>query len=74
MVVFLYFHTSNPPPPVDGGYSGWSTWSACSVECAGGNQTRTRTCNEPRPDNGGQNCPSETGYDIRQCNSQSCPG
>jgi hypothetical protein len=44
-----------PPPgptPVDGGWSAWSAWSACTA----GWQTRTRTCSNPAPANGGKPC------------------
>ncbi|XP_063687572.1 uncharacterized protein LOC134820861 isoform X3 [Bolinopsis microptera] len=59
--------------PVNGGYSIWSPWSTCSEECGGGNQTRTRTCTDPRPAHGGKACVQERGYEIKQCNSHSCP-
>lgn len=39
-------------PPVNGGWSSWSPWSICS----GGTRTRTRTCTNPAPANGGANC------------------
>ena len=32
-------------------FSPWSSWSACSVSCGGGNQTRTRKCVSAVPDN-----------------------
>ncbi|PVD36119.1 hypothetical protein C0Q70_03092 [Pomacea canaliculata] len=32
-------------PPVDGKWSLWSGWSACTKECNGGIQTRRRSCN-----------------------------
>ena len=34
---------------VDGGFSGWSDWSACSKTCGAGQMTRSRTCTEPPP-------------------------
>lgn len=40
----------------DGQWSGWQAWSDCSVPCGQGVKTRTRTCNNPLPLNGGKNC------------------
>ena len=38
---------------VDGG---WSDWSACSTTACATSGTRTRTCNNPAPAHGGQEC------------------
>ena len=51
-------------PPTNGG---WSAWSACSVACGGG--TQTRTCTNPPPANGGAAC---SGASSQSCNTQSC--
>ncbi|XP_078346313.1 uncharacterized protein LOC144631689 isoform X2 [Oculina patagonica] len=60
--------------PVDGGYSAWGPYGACSKPCGGGEQTRTRTCTNPPPANGGKDCsglgPSTS---SRKCNENSCP-
>ena len=47
----------------------------CSKTCGGGVQTRKRTCTNPPPPNGGENC-SGLGSDssTRECNNQECPG
>ena len=58
---------------VDGGWSDYSDWSECSAECAGGTQTRTRTCTNPAPANGGAECVGES-EETRPCNEQPCPG
>ncbi|XP_078694923.1 uncharacterized protein LOC144923909 isoform X2 [Branchiostoma floridae x Branchiostoma belcheri] len=42
--------------PVDGGWTDWSPWSACSVTCGVGTETRDRTCTNPAPANGGADC------------------
>ena len=42
--------------PVNGNWSPWSTWSSCSATCGGGKRTRTRTCTNPAPANGGKDC------------------
>ena len=39
-----------------GGYSSWSTYSACSVSCGNGTRFRTRHCTNPRPQYPGHNC------------------
>ena len=57
---------------VDGGFSDFGDWSECSAECGGGTQTRSRTCTNPAPANGGADCvgwKSET----QKCNTQKCP-
>lgn len=52
-------------PRIDGG---WSAWSACSVSCGGGVQTRT--CDNPAPANGGAAC---VGPNTQACNTTACP-
>ncbi|XP_012542351.1 netrin receptor UNC5C isoform X1 [Monomorium pharaonis] len=58
---------------VNGGWSSWSSWSECHSRCAKSGQKRTRTCTNPAPMNGGQQClgPSQQKMD---CNSGCSPG
>merc|ERR1719187_6854 len=52
--------------PVNGG---WSPWGRCSATCGGG--IMTRTCTDPAPANGGDDC---RGDSRRRCNTQDCGG
>ena len=47
---------SDIPCPINGGWSAWSTPSACSVSCGTGFMVQTRTCNSPPPLYGGLPC------------------
>ncbi|CAC5416734.1 PKD1L2 [Mytilus coruscus] len=47
---------------VDGGYTLWSEWDDCSQKCDG-TTTRRRTCHNPTPCNGGEDC-SQFGRDT----------
>ena len=47
----------------------WSDFGECSKSCGGG--TETRTCSNPAPANGGNNC---VGDSTKVCNTQGCPG
>ncbi|XP_013396343.1 A disintegrin and metalloproteinase with thrombospondin motifs adt-1-like [Lingula anatina] len=47
---------SCPAGSVDGNWSDWSTWSACSVQCGKGEKSRDKLCNNPAPSNGGSWC------------------
>ena len=58
---------------VDGGYSDFGEWSACSNECGGGIRTRRRTCTNPAPANGGADCVGDS-TETGDCNTQGCPG
>ncbi|MDD2753091.1 MAG: hypothetical protein PHT44_00535 [Candidatus Portnoybacteria bacterium] len=53
---------------VNGGWSDWSDWGACSPSDGNDSQSRTRTCINPAPSCGGSDCsgaPSES----RVCNN-----
>jgi len=61
--------------PVNGNYTDWSAWSACSVSCGGGMQSQSRTCTNPSPADGGSNCTQQSLGDAsasQPCNTQSC--
>ena len=58
--------------PLDGAWSCWTDWSACSADCGGGNQTRTRTCTNPAPAHGGAQCEGNSS-ETQNCNSHTCP-
>ena len=57
---------------IDGKFSGWGAWSDCPTE-GGGQQFRTRQCDNPPPANGGSDC-LETNVDARPCPSWSAWG
>ncbi|ESN92609.1 hypothetical protein HELRODRAFT_164684 [Helobdella robusta] len=55
--------------PIDGFWSDWSQWGSCNITCGGGQQIRTRVCEDPKY--GGQPC-SGANITVQRCNSQSC--
>ena len=66
----------------NGAWSQWSVFGACSKNCGGGQQIRSRLCNNPVPASGGAQCLKADGSGNRDltdiqsqaCNSQSCAG
>ncbi|KFM61234.1 Hemicentin-1, partial [Stegodyphus mimosarum] len=58
---------------VDGGWTNWSIMSDsdCSEPCGGGEQTRVRTCTNPKPQNGGADCEGPDKATVK-CNEESC--
>ncbi|XP_076472307.1 uncharacterized protein LOC143301799 [Babylonia areolata] len=63
---------NNGPCAVNGNWATWSSWGTCSVSCGGGSKSRSRTCTNPPPANGGTQC-SGSGSDTSTCNTQPCP-
>jgi len=58
--------------PVDGGYTEWGAWSACSASCGGGMRQRRRSCTNPPPANGGANCQGDA-VESDACGTTACP-
>ena len=56
---------------VDGVWTTWSDWDACSRSCGGGVQWRTRNCTGPFY--GGKEC-ADSANQSRDCNINPCPG
>ena len=59
--------------PVDGGWSVWGNWTACSATCGIGAKTRKRTCSNPVPQNGGASCRGNS-TQQHSCFDRTCPG
>jgi hemicentin len=59
-------------PPVNGQWSSWLNWGACSVTCGGGTQIRVRSCTNPLPQWGGKTCQGQRG-ELQACNLRQCP-
>eukprot|EP00118_Oscarella_pearsei_P015639 m.142125 g.142125 ORF g.142125 m.142125 type:complete len:476 (+) comp38356_c0_seq3:932-2359(+) len=58
--------------PADGGWSEYGEWSLCDRSCGGGRRSRTRSCTNPHPKNGGKHC---QGSPIQRgsCSTHFCP-
>lgn len=66
------FHKCEPSCLVDGGWSGWTTYTDCSVVCGDGNRYRLRTCTNPAPLAGGHLCSGHTTESL-ECHIGPCP-
>lgn len=60
---------------VNGGYSPWTTWSACPSKCgkSAAYRSRTRQCNNPKPAFGGRPCVGPP-VEKELCPVKLCPG
>ena len=58
----------------NGTWGDWHDWEDCPVSCGGANQKRTRLCDSPAPEFGG-NCTNDgsSGSQTRRCNRNPCP-
>ncbi|XP_027005082.2 SCO-spondin isoform X2 [Tachysurus fulvidraco] len=61
------------PCPRDGGLSPWGPWGPCSLTCGGlGQKVRNRSCSNPSPDYGGQDCVGDL-QETAYCQTTDCP-
>ena len=58
---------------VDGNWGAFGQWTSCSTSCGGGTRSRTRSCNNPPPSNGGKQC-SGSASETESCGMNKCPG
>ena len=59
---------------VNGGWGTWSEWNTCTVSCGGADQGRTRVCDNPAPQYGGDDCTVDgsTDSESQRCNENPC--
>nr|XP_056721739.1 A disintegrin and metalloproteinase with thrombospondin motifs 7 [Euleptes europaea] len=65
-------HMGYRPESINGGWSVWSSWAACSRTCGAGVQNAERQCNRPMPKYGGKYCVGERKR-FRVCSLKPCP-
>ena len=58
---------------VDGNWTQWSVWSACSASCGNRTRNRSRQCADPAPAHGGRDCDGAR-TETQDCALISCPG
>ena len=60
---------------VHGVWGEWSAWDDCPVSCGGADQGRTRACDNPAPQFGGDDCTVDgsTNSETQRCNEDPCP-
>ncbi|XP_040926337.1 hemicentin-1 isoform X2 [Betta splendens] len=63
---------NSEPCPISGNWGPWSGWGSCSRTCSGGQMRRYRTCDDPRPANGGRAC-AGADTQIQRCGGADCP-
>jgi len=51
----------------------WGGWGNCDVTCGDGARSRDRTCTNPAPAFGGQDCP-DSNQENNVCHLETCPG
>ncbi|TSK16074.1 SCO-spondin [Bagarius yarrelli] len=60
------------PCPRNGGLSPWGSWSPCSISCGSlGHKVRNRTCTNPSPAYGGQDCVGDL-QETAYCQAPDC--
>ncbi|XP_060568444.1 coadhesin-like [Ruditapes philippinarum] len=57
---------------VDGLWTEWTSWSPCDVTCEDGQQSRSRSCTNPAPKDGGEDCIGNN-VDSKVCHKPLCP-
>lgn len=63
---------SRDSEPVNGEWSAWAAWSECYPTCgAGATRSRSRTCSDPAPSNGGADCDGGAN-DTEDCPVREC--
>ena len=58
---------------MDGAWSCWDNWATCDATCGSGTRTRSRSCDNPAPTNGGDICIGASS-ETSTCDVSSCPG
>merc|ERR1712159_367045 len=58
--------------PVNGNWSEWKDSGKCNKTCGGGKQMKIRSCDNPPPADGGNDCEGKKEKEI-DCNTQLCP-